>query len=198
MAKQCKAGSFPIFKQQVEYHESKFFRGERKTIEDRMWGIISRLESTAVETMNRPHHQQHWADNFPHWQFTEERNFEGGFCPEKPENCQLSTTKALPDEIPMEAGEISSDSELPPSVLEVPTINWANYIGVNSVHYRNMGHAQRIQAIEPNDWNHENTLREIKKEFATDLQLLMTETTNYPKLPKILDTRKYTRGIQSV
>ena len=29
----------------------------------------------------------------------------------------------------MEEGEISSDSELAPSVLEVPTINWTNNIG---------------------------------------------------------------------
>ena len=198
MAKHCKAGSLPTFKQQEEYHETICFRGERKTIEDRMWGTISRLESAAVETMNWPRHQQLWADIFPHWQFTEERNFEGGFIPGKPENSQMSTIRALPDEIPMEEGEISSDSELAPSVLEVPTINWANYIGVNSVHYRNMGHDSRIQATESNIWNHENTLRETKKEFATDLQLLMTETTKYPKLLKTLDIRKYTRGIQTV
>ena len=49
-----------------------------------------------------------------------------------------------------------------------------------------MGHVLRGQALEPNDWDHENTVRETEKEFATDLQLLMTETTNDPKLLKTL------------
>ena len=86
----------------------------------------------------------------------------------------------------MEEGEISSDSEMAPSVLEVPTINWANYLGIKSVQYIKMGPAPRIQAIEPNNWDHENTVRETEKKFATDLQLLMTETTNDPKLLKTL------------
>ena len=73
-----------------------------------------------------------------------------------------------------------------PSVLEVPTINWATYIGVKSVKYIKMGHASRIQAIEPNNWKHENTVRETKNEFATDLQLILTQTTNDPKLLKDL------------
>ena len=86
----------------------------------------------------------------------------------------------------MEEGEISSDSELAPLVLEVSTAHWANYLGVKTVQYIKMGHAPRIQAMEPNNWDHENTVRENKKEFATDIQLLMTETTNDPKLLKTL------------
>ena len=86
----------------------------------------------------------------------------------------------------MEEVEISSDSELVPSVLEVPNINWANCLGVKSVQYIKMCHAPRIQAMEPNIWDHENTVRETEKEFATDLQLLMTETTDDPKLLKTL------------
>ena len=86
----------------------------------------------------------------------------------------------------MEEGEISSDSELAPSVLEVPTINWANYIGVKSVQYIKMGQAPKVQALEQNNWDLENTVRETEKEFATDLQLLMSETTNDPKLLKTL------------
>ena len=49
-----------------------------------------------------------------------------------------------------------------------------------------MGHAPRIQALESNDWDHENTVRETEKEIATDLQILMTETTNNPKLLETL------------
>ena len=83
----------------------------------------------------------------------------------------------------MEEREIS---ELAPMVPEVPTTNWANYLGVKNVQYIKMGHAPRIQAMEPNNGDHENTVRETEKEFATDLQLLMTETTNDPKLLKTL------------
>ena len=39
---------------------------------------------------------------------------------------------------------------------------------------------------EQNNWDLENTVRETEKDFATDLQLLMTETTNDPKLSKTL------------
>ena len=86
----------------------------------------------------------------------------------------------------MEEGEISSNSELAPSVLDVPTINWANYHGVKSVRDIKAILEPRTQAMEPNIWDHGNTVRETGKEFATDLQLLMTETTNDPKLLKTL------------
>ena len=49
-----------------------------------------------------------------------------------------------------------------------------------------MGHAPRIQAMEQHNWDHENTVRETEKQFATDLELLMTKTTNDPKLLKTL------------
>ena len=167
-----------------KYHEPKFLRNERKTIEEKLLEIISILESPAVEVRNRPIHNQPQNDYLPDWQFTGARNFEGGFIPRN--TSQPGTSTARPEEVPMEEGEISSDSEMAPSVLEVPTINWANYIGIKSVQYIKMGHAPRIQAIEPNNWDHENTVRETEKEFATDLQLLMTETTNNPKLLKTL------------
>ena len=137
-----------------KYHEPKFLRNERKTIEKRLLQIISRLESPAVEIRNRPIHNQPQNDYLPDWQFTGARNFEGGYIPNDAN--QPSTSTARPEEAPMEEGEISSDSEMAPSVLEVPTINWANYLGIKSVQYIKMGHAPRIQAIEPNNWDHEN------------------------------------------
>ena len=92
----------------------------------------------------------------------------------------------IQENILMEEGEISSDSELAPSVLEVPTMNWVNYIRVKHVQYIKMGHAPKVQALEQNNWDLENTVRETEKEFATDLQLLMNETTNDPKLLQTL------------
>ena len=49
-----------------------------------------------------------------------------------------------------------------------------------------MGHAPRVEALEQNSWDLEQNVRETEKDFATDLQLLMTETTNDPKLLKTL------------
>ena len=48
-----------------------------------------------------------------------------------------------------------------------------------------MGHAPQVDA-EPNDWDLGNAVRKKEKQFAMDLQLLMTETTNDPSLHKTL------------
>ena len=63
----------------------------------------------------------------------------------------------------MEEGEFSSDSELAQSVLEVPTINWVNYLGVKSVQYIKLGHAPRIQALEPKNWDLKTLSEKPKK-----------------------------------
>ena len=165
-------------------------RGERRDIEERLSEIIRRLESPARKIRNRPQLSEEYTAN---WQFTAPapQNFRGGYV-QRTNNEQPGTSKSQPatqEDIPMEEGEISSDSELAPSVLEVPTNNWANYIGIKNVQYIKMGHAPRVQALEQNSWDLEQTVRETEKEFATDLQLLMTETTNDPKLLKTLVTK---------
>ena len=54
------------------------------------------------------------------------------------QNDQPGTSRSQPikqyqtEDTLMEEGEISIDSELAPSVIEVPTITWAIYIGVKS------------------------------------------------------------------
>ena len=170
-----------------KYHAPKFLRGERRDIEEKLSEIIRRLESPAREIRNRPHQSDEYTAN---WQFAvpAPQNFQGGFI-QRTNNEQPGTSKsklATQEDIPMEEGEISSDSELASSVLEVPTINWTNYIGIKNVQYIKMGHAPRVQALEQYSWDLEQTVRETEKEFATDLQLLMTETTNDPKLLKTL------------
>ena len=55
--------------------------------------------------------------------------------------------------VPMEEVEIDSETDQDPSVLEVPAINWARYVGVKSVQYEKKGHSPRIAAEEQNDWN---------------------------------------------
>ena len=127
-----------------KYHEPKFLRGERRDIEEKLSEIIRRLESPAREIRNRPHQSNEYTAN---WQFTKPapQNFQGGFI-QRTNNEQPGTSKSQPatqEDIPMEEGEISSDSEVAPSVLEVPTINWTNYIGIKNVQSIKMGHAPK-------------------------------------------------------
>ena len=86
----------------------------------------------------------------------------------------------------MEEGEIESETDQDPSVLEVPAINWARYVGVKSVQYVKMGHASKIKALEENNWDLGQAVKETERKFSTDLQLLMNETTNDPTLLKTL------------
>ena len=91
-----------------------------------------------------------------------------------------------------------------PSVLEVPTINWANYLGIKSVQYIKMGHAPRIQAIEPNNWDHENTVRETEKnrngpaviKDVNDKRPEAIENTRMLSRKKAI--RQHPRGIQPI
>ena len=55
--------------------------------------------------------------------------------------------------VPMDEGEIDSETDKDPSVLEVPAINWARYVGVKSVQYVKMGHAPKIIAEEDKNWD---------------------------------------------
>ena len=57
-------------------------------------------------------------------------------------------------------------------------------MGVKSVQNVKMGCAPKVMAQEDNNWNLEHALRETEKNFLTDLQLLMSETTNDPTLLK--------------
>ena len=113
--------------------------------------------------------------------------------PQAPTNAEdrpgPSTTNNLTAQqqpIPMEEGEIDSESDQDTSILEIPAVNWAKYAGVKSVQYIKMGHAPRTTAEELNDWDLGNAVRESEKNFSTDLQLLMTETTNDLTLLKTL------------
>ena len=86
----------------------------------------------------------------------------------------------------MEEGEIESETDQDPSILEVPAWNWARYVGVKSVQYVKKWHAPKVAALDENTWDLEQAVRETEKNFSTDLQLLMTETTNDPTLLKTL------------
>ena len=87
----------------------------------------------------------------------------------------------------MEEGEIDSETDQDPSILEVPAINLACHVRVKSVQYVKMGHAPKIAAHEDNNWVLEQAVQETgKRNFSTDLQLLITNTTNDPTLLQTL------------
>ena len=51
---------------------------------------------------------------------------------------------------------------------------------------RKNGTRPKVAALDETTWDLEQAVRETKKNFSTDLQLLMTETTNDPTLLKTL------------
>ena len=55
------------------------------------------------------------------------------------EHPETSSPKTHHEYIPMEEGEIEWDTDQDPSVLEVPVINWAKYVGVKSVQFIKLG-----------------------------------------------------------
>ena len=86
----------------------------------------------------------------------------------------------------MEEGEIASDTDQDPSVLEVPATNWAKYVGVKSVQYIKLEHAPKVDSEEQNNWELGNAVKETEKNFSTYLQLLMSERTIDPSLLRTL------------
>ena len=166
-----------------KYHEPRFLRNERKIIKEQLQIAIRNLQN---KNPNQPEgfqpqerRNEQWTVD-PFWETDR---------PQRPQTSTSTDNTPPPGQqhwTPMEEGEIGSGSEQDPSVLEVPAINWAKYVGVKSVQYIKMGHAPRVDAVEQNNWDLGNAVRETEKQFATDLQLLMTETTNDPSLLKTL------------
>ena len=100
-------------------------------------------------------------------------------------------------------GGISSDSELAQSVLEVPAINWANCLGVKSLQYIKIGQDPRIQELEPNNWDHENTVRDRKgicnrSSAINDGNNQRPGIIKNPSLPGVKTIRQHPRRIEPV
>ena len=161
--------------------EPRFLRNERRIIEERLQRVIRNIESRqptqpqGFQPQERRNEQ--WTVD-PFWEV------------DRPQRQQLQQEEpgasSRQAHTPMEEGEIDSETDQDPSVLKVPAVNWAKYVGVKSVQYIKMGHAPKVDAEEPNDWGLENAVRETEKQFSTDLQLLITETTENPSLLKSL------------
>ena len=175
-----------------KYHEPKFLRNEQKVIEERLQQIIKGREQGYLRQRIGPQdsggfqpqtrRSEQWTVD-PFWEVE-------GPTPVQQKN-RPGPSSASPDQelfapMPMQEGEIESETDQNPSILEVPARYWARYVGVKSVQYVKMGHAPKIAAQEENNWDLAQAVRETERHFSTDLQLLMKETTNDPTLLKTL------------
>ena len=184
-----------------KYHEPKFLRNERKVIEERLQQImkeqhrgdlrqkIGPQQSSGFQPQTRRSEQ--WTVD-PFWEMDrptpvqqQQQHDQSQYDKPGPSSATANTEHQFA-QIPMEEGEIESETDQDPSILEVPAWNWARYVGVKSVQYVKMGHAPKVAALDENTWDLEQAVRETEKNFSTDLQLLMTETTNDPTLLKTL------------
>ena len=173
-----------------EYHEPKFLRHKRKVIEERVqqirWGReqgdlrqkIGPQQSGGFQTQTRRSEQltvdPFWEIDRPTPAQQQKQNPTG---PSASTNIDHQLAPVL-----MEEGEIDTETD-----QNLDTWNWARYVGVKSVvQYVKMGHAPRIAAHEEKNWDLEQAVLETEKNFSTDLQLLMTKTTNDSILLKTL------------
>ena len=176
-----------------KYHEPKFLRNERKVNEERLQQIINTREQGDLRQRIGPQQSggfhpksgrsEQWTAD-PFWGM--DRPISVNHADRPGPSTTLPSQQKLFAPMPMEEGEIESETDQDPSVLEVPAINWARYVGVKSVQYVKMGHASKVTAMEENNWDLEQAVRETERNFSTDLQLLMNETTNDPTLLKTL------------
>ena len=91
---------------------------------------------------------------------------------EQPGTSTPKTEQMYQEYIPMEKGELESDTDQELSVLELPSVSWAKNVGVKNFQYIKMGHAPKVNAEEPKDWDLGNAVGGTEKKFSTDLQFL--------------------------
>ena len=176
-----------------KYHEPKFLRNQLKVIEERLQQIINTREQGDLRQRIGPQHSggfqpksgrsEQWTVD-PFWEM--DRPTPVNHADRPGPSTTLPSQQELFAPMPMEEGEIESETDQDPSVLEDPAINWARYVGVKSVQCIKMGHASKVTAMEENNWDLGQAVRETERNFSTDLQLLMNETTNDPTLLKTL------------
>ena len=153
-----------------KYHEPKFLRNGRKVIEERLQQIINNQNQGGLRQRIGPQQKGGFQ---PQTRRTEQWTVDPFWDIDRPTPAQLiqndqpgtscsNTGQGRIIPVPMEEGEIDSETDKDPSVLEVPAMNWARYVGVKSVQYVKMGHAPKIIAEDKN-WDLEQPVRETEK-----------------------------------
>ena len=123
-----------------KYHEPRFLRIQRKIIEEQLQIAIRNSQNNPL---NQPEGFQPQERRNEQWIM--DRFWETD-CPLRPQTSTENDNTPPPEQqqwTPMEEGEIGSESEQNPSVLEVPAIKWAKYVGVKSVQYKKWGTHQK-------------------------------------------------------
>ena len=126
-----------------KYHEPKFLRHERKVIEERLQQILQGREQGDLRQKIGPQQSggfqpqtrrsEQWTVD-PFWELDRP-------TPAQQQNSTGPSATNIDQQlapVPMEEGEIDSETDQDPSVLEVPAWNWARYVGVKSVQYVEM------------------------------------------------------------
>ena len=135
--------------------EPKCVNIDRRIIEERLQQVMQRLEHRKTPQTDgfqpQTQRREQWTVD-PFWEIDRSQ---------QPEQEQSGTLQQ--NYTPMEEGENVSETDQDPSVLEVPAMNSAKYVGVKNVQYIKMGHAPRVNAEEPNNWDLGNAVRHGKE-----------------------------------
>ena len=118
-----------------KYHEPKFIKNERRVIEEQLQQAIRniadrRQQEEAGGCFNRKVEgkNEQWTVD-PFWDVDRPQAPVNPKDRPGPSTMNPPSTQQQPT--PIEEGEIDSESDQDPSVLEVPAVNWAKYVGAN-------------------------------------------------------------------
>ena len=166
-----------------KYNPPRTLKAEQKKIEIELWqrknkllwqrmdGIVNTESPDEIERRKEFHRAIYKIRN---WQPNET-----GQGTSRQQTEETRTEVEIPDIEDTET--MSSGSE---NTIAVPAINFKRYLGATGVRYINMGKASKIQ--QNNEWDLEDTVRQVEQKFATDLKTIAGETTNDEKLLKTL------------
>ena len=178
-------------------HEPKTLHNERKVIEQRLQQIFKYRKQRDLRQRIGPQQKGGYQ---PQTQRAEQWTVDLFWDVDQPTPAQPTqydqpapSTSTIRQErstpIPMVEGEVDSETDQDPSVLDVPATKWARYVEVKSTQCVKIVHAPKVIGEKVKTWDLEQAVRETEKNFLTDLQVPMTETTNDPTLSKTAVSR---------
>ena len=176
-------------------------RSELKRIEMELWQRRNRILWQRMERSNQETQEEMERKGEFYRVIDEIRNLrkkrdEAG--PSTSKNTGSVEEETMPELQSEETEIMSSDSD---QTIAVPAINFKRYLGKTGMRYIQMGKASKIQNSE--NWDLEETVRQVEQKFATDLKTIARETTNDEKLLKTLvylnkeHTNKYLKNTGS-
>ena len=167
-----------------KYNPPRTERSELKRIEMELWQrrnriLWQRMERSNQETQEETERKREFHRVIDKIRSLQKKRDEAG--PSTSKNTGPVEEETIPELQSEETEIMSSDSD---QTIAVPAINFKRYLGTTGVRYIQMGKASKIQNSE--DWDLEETARQVEQKFATDLKTIAGETTNDEKLLKTL------------